>query len=192
MVNVRVLICSIVLLTSAFPVAADAPDQLTSKDAEAAIAKLVASIPGAKKTAIKVHQVHGCYPIEAAPTDYACAIEHSAGGSPKVQEIPFRWERGARRALNPDTRTIIRCPAETDAQKLLSGALLDTEVRVTDMPDSGLITDDRGMMRDGKGPHRLMCTYGIEGTLGPKTVVGYFRFENGAYKLDPHPEIWSD
>ena len=170
---------------------AQQPSAAEAKDALVEFGKRVGKVPASE---IEVKAVVGCYPIANRPsTDVICLLDAKNNeGKHEVGEIPFSRSNSRWSVLSAETSYSPACPPKAEAESILRQSLHDPKTTVTDVPEEGNLTDQRGMNRDKSGPMRLMCVYGVDGALGERTVVGYFQFEAGKYLLDADAEVWSD
>ncbi|WP_267549358.1 hypothetical protein [Rhizobium rhizogenes] len=79
-----------------------------------------------------------------------------------------------------------------DALRKLRG---DAKLRVTSEVDdgAGIFTTQRGMLRNKKGPYRLMCRYEVAAGSGKKDlVIAYVWHDGTRYVVDSDIEVWPD
>jgi hypothetical protein len=177
--------------------AADAAT-LAPAQAEAAMKSAFRKNPGIENVdSLKVYKVHGCVPVFDRPaTDFLCVVDwHTpVDGGEDIQEmaLPFRrkagkWEPIDAAFLSP------ACPSLKEAQQLLRAFKKNDSLKVTGEIDEGqgLFSAERGMMRDKKGPLRIMCRFEVESKIGDRLALSYFWYENGKYRLD-EVEDWFD
>jgi hypothetical protein len=173
---------------------------LTSAQAEASMKSALRKNPELKNVdALKVNKVHGCVPAFGRPaTDFLCVLDwHSpAQGVEDAKEIPvpFRHKDGTWTVLEDfDGLPAPACPSLKEAQQLLRTSKKNDSLVVTGEIDDGegLFSAERGMMRDKKGPLRIMCRYEVESKISERMAISYFWYENGKYRLD-EVEDWFD
>jgi hypothetical protein len=180
---------------------AEAPALPTPAQAEAAMKSAFRDIPEQQKNidALKVHKVHGCVPaFERPATDFLCVLDWHSPLDPEGEDtpempIPFRHKDGAWSMIRDSGFDSPACPSPKEAEKLLRAFKKNDTLRVTDDIDDGmgLFSAERGMMRDKKGPLRIMCRYDVESRISDRLAITYFWYENGKYRLD-EVEDWFD
>lgn len=175
------------LLLVALPAAA----QPTPAETATAITTALTAMGRAPATAVQVRSIVGCYPGagDGAPWLLCLVDMNDRNGQFGVQRVPMRRAGDQWRIHEVAGLPSIACPSKADAEPLFQKAM-GTGARVTDVPDDGTLSDERGMNRGKKGPLRLMCTYEVTRSLGAVTVVAYFGYAHGKYTLDPDYEVW--
>jgi hypothetical protein len=171
--------------------AALAGQEPTRQDVTRGIDEVVARLARKPPLPIVVRDVVGCYPATGEHKgQFICLVDvNGTDGEYRVQQLPFVRDGRAWRMVEPSMSRSPACPAASEAESLFKARLGDG-ARVTDVPEDGTFTDERGKNRDKHGPMRLMCTYEVTRSLGPATVVAYFTYRDGKYGLDPDFETW--
>lgn len=180
--------CVFVVFGLAFVHAGQEP---TRQDITRGIDDLLARLGKKPPVPVVVRDVVGCYPAAGEHKgQFICLVDVNApDGGFRVQELPFVRDNGTWRMVEPSVSRSPACPAEAEAEALFKGRM-GGGTRVTDVPEEGTFTDERGKFRDKHGPMRLMCTYEVTRSLGPVTVVAYFTYRDGKYGLDADYETW--
>ena len=172
---------------------------LTPAQAEASMKSAFRKNPEIKNVdALKVHKVHGCVPAFDRPaTDFLCVLDwHSPvqeGEDAKETPVPFRHKDGTWTVLLDGDSLDPACPSLKEAQQLLRAFKKNDSLVVTGEIDDGegMFAAERGMMRDKKGPLRIMCRFELESRISDRMALSYFWYENGKYRLD-EVEDWFD
>ncbi len=184
-----ILALSLLLL----PVSANAETPTVPEALAAIKAKLSESNRAESAKKVEIHSVLGCYPIVGKPeSGVVCLLDmNNPDGEFAVTTLAFQKAKKGWTLLNPDKLYDPACPGAAQTEALLRAELKDSNLRVTEAPDEGILTDTRGKLRDKSGPHRLMCTYTLARAFGESTAVSYFTFDGKHYALDGPPEIWN-
>lgn len=166
---------------------ASAPDVPVAAQIRQALA---AAAAGVAKPAPEVDAVDGCFPGVGERDWAVCSVR--LRDAPRGVEMAFHrapegwWEYADRSDLYP------ACPEGAAADALLRTVVHFPNLEVNDFPSEGILTDQRGLLRDRKGPLRLGCTYGVSSDRGDYTVLAYFSYIDGRYEIDPDKELLSD
>lgn len=172
----------------------------TPAQAETAMKSAFRKNPEAKNVdSLKVHKVHGCVPVFGRPaTDFLCVLDWRSPfqESEDLKETPilFRQKGESWTPIEDDDGIPSpACPSLKEAQQLLRAFKKNDTLKVTGEIDDGegTFAAERGMMRDKKGPLRIMCRYELESKIGDRLAISYFWYENGKYRLD-EVEDWFD
>ena len=172
----------------------------TAAQAEAAMKSAFSNRPDYQKNidALKVHKVHGCVPaFERAANEFLCVLDFFSptyGGEEAPETpIPFRHQNGTWSMVTDSGFDSPACPSPKEAERLLRAFKKNDSLKVKDDIDDGqgLFSAERGMMRDKKGPLRIMCRYDVESQISERMAITYFWYENGKYRLD-EVEDWFD
>ncbi|TIX87784.1 hypothetical protein [Rhizobium sp. P44RR-XXIV] len=146
----------------------------------------------------RIHEFLGCVPAMGQPaTVRLCML--TAEGRGFVQDLPFRFVGGRWEVVLDQTGA----PPEIDgacapldiAQDALRKLRGDAKLRVTGEVDdgAGIFTAERGMLRNKKGPYRLMCRYEVAAGSGKKDlVIAYVWHDGTRYVVDSDIEVWPD
>lgn len=161
-------------------------------------AQLQQAMDRVKPGAPRIRELLGCVPAFGQPeTVRLCAT--MAEGRDFVDSLPFRFDNGRWDVVldqtgAPPTIEGACAPlniAQTAFRKLRGDAGLNVIGEVDD--GEGLFTDERGMLRDKKGPYRLMCRYEVGTGFGNKyLIITYIWHDGSHYVVDPDIEVWPD
>ena len=138
---------------------------------------------------LKVDRLHGCFP-QARRDEWLCLVEYlGRNGKPTVDKLVFR--RSAQQwIVDPDADTDPLCPPRDVAQAALQAIRNDARLKITEDAESGVLSDDRGLLRDRKGPLRLACTYEVETGPGRELIiVAYSSYRDDRYIIDPDLDV---
>lgn len=194
------LLSGLLLLAASGSFAADA-SMPTPAQAEAAMKSAFRDILEQQKKNVdllKVHKVHGCVPaFERPATDFLCVLDFFTpafeGEEATETPIPFRHKNGTWSMVIDEGFDSPACPSLKEAERLLRAFKKNDTLEVTGEIDDGqgLFSAERGMMRDKKGPLRIMCRFEVESRISERLAISYFWYENGKYRLD-EVEDWFD
>ena len=194
------LLSGLLFFTASSAFGAEA-SMLTTAQAEAAMKSAFRDMLEQQKKKIdllKVHKVHGCVPaFERPATDFLCVLDFYTpafeGEEATETPIPFRHQNGTWSVVLNSGIDDPACPSLKEAERLLRAFKKNDNLKVTGEIDDGqgLFAAERGMMRDKKGPLRIMCRYDVESQISERLAISYFWYENGKYRLD-EVEDWFD
>ncbi|MFK0161278.1 hypothetical protein [Rhizobium sp. NPDC090279] len=146
----------------------------------------------------RIREFVGCVPAFGQPaTTRLCSL--TAEGRDFIQNLPFRlaggrWEVVLERTGTPPEIDGACAPpdvAQTELRKLRGDAKLKVTGEVDD--GAGTFTTERGVLRNKKGPYRLMCRYEVVAGSGKKDLVIAYVWHDGThYSLDSDIEVWPD
>ena len=193
----RCLPLSVAVLSLFAAAAFAAEDSPSLAEAESAIRAVLVKAQGeAAVKSLQIRGLHGCFPLVGRPAgDLICLVEMTGhDGELRTQEIPFRRSGSSWTLLNPDEVEMWpACPGKDEAQRAFRAIKKIDSLVVIDVPDEGILSDERGLFRKEKGPWRLNCVYGVESELlGEMTYMAYLTWEGGKYVFDPKIEVLLD
>lgn len=173
--------------------------ELTPEKATVAIVQALKA-QGRDTAGVKVLEIHGCIPAsKRSPGDFVCALKVQSPNGASSRELNYFSFRSAKNAWQvlPDEHFDPACAPLDVAQRELRRIRANDSLTVKREVDDGegSFSDERGMMRDQKGPLRVMCRYeGQEhGSSSEDTLfISYVWFKNGQYSIDNDVEIWRD
>lgn len=146
----------------------------------------------------RIREFLGCVPALGQPvTVRLCTL--LGEGLDFIQSLPFRlagerWEVVLDQTGTPPEIDGACAPLDV-AQTVLRKLRGDAKLRVTGEVDDGegTFTAERGVLRDKKGPYRLMCRYEIVAGSGKKDLIIAYVWHDGAhYVVDSDIEVWPD
>lgn len=146
----------------------------------------------------RIRESLGCVPAFGKPvTVRLCAL--TAEGQDFVQELPFqladgRWDVVLDKTAQPPATEGACAPVDV-AQAAFRKSRDDTKLRVADAVDDGegIFTTERGVLRNKKGPYRLMCRYEVVTGAGKKYLfIAYVWHDGSRYIVDSDIEVWPD
>lgn len=147
---------------------------------------------------VAFNKLQTCFPAHHSQDTFLCLAEMELNGEGRlenfVQEVGIRKDGESWSVLDPSEITVhAACPALEIAQAEIRRIRSNPSIVITGEIDDlqGLFSEDRGMMRDKKGPNRLMCRY--EGKVGTTQYlyISYAWYESGKYRID-EVEVWAD
>ncbi|TXI03886.1 MAG: hypothetical protein E6Q76_13275 [Rhizobium sp.] len=160
--------------------------------------QLQSALDGVKPGLARIRAFLGCVPAFGKPmTVRLCALQ--AQGAELVQTVPFRladhrWQVVLDRTGRPPEMDGACAPLDV-AQAELRKLRGDDKLRIVREVDGGegTFTTMRGMLRDHKGPYRLMCSYNVVTGTGAKgQLIAYVWHDGARYIVDPDIEAWPD
>ncbi len=161
--------------------------------------QLQQAVDRVKPDAPRIRQLLGCIPAFRQPENVRLCATADEGSNDFVYSLPFRLADGRWNLVLDETgipATVEGACAPPDvAQSALRGLRNDASLSVTGEIDDGegLFTADRGMLRDKKGPYRLMCRYEAVTGFGTKYLIITYVWHDGShYIIDPDIEAWPD
>ncbi|WP_349960888.1 hypothetical protein [Rhizobium sp. ZPR3] len=160
--------------------------------------QLQSALDEVKPGLARIREFFGCIPAFGRPmTIRLCALK--AEGTDFVQTIPFRladqrWQVVLDRTGRPPETDGACAPldvVQAELRKLRGDGKLHVTGEVDD--GAGTFTSERGLLRDHKGPYRLMCRYDVVTGLGKKALLIAYVWHDGAhYIVDRDIEAWPD
>jgi len=191
----RCLTISFMVLSLVATSAFGAENAPSPAEAESAIRAVLTKVHGeASLKSFRVRALHGCFPLKDRPAgDFACLVEMNLlEEDPEVfstMEFPFRHAGGSWTMLEPSGISMWPvCPGKAEAQAAFRAIKEIDSLVVTDVPDEGILSDKRGMLRDEKGPWRLVCVYGVKVNRLEMSYMTYLSWQGGKYVFDPEIE----
>ncbi|MGY5774827.1 hypothetical protein [Rhizobium sp. LEGMi135b] len=160
--------------------------------------QLQSALDETKPGLARIREFLGCIPAFGKPmTIRLCVLK--AEGDAFVQTVPFRfadrrWQVVLDRTGRPPEIDGACAPLDV-AQAELRKLRRDDKLRVIREVDDGegTFTAERGLLRDHKGPYRLMCRYNVVTGSGKKALLIAYVWHDGMhYSVDPDIEAWSD
>lgn len=183
------LLLSAILALMAAPCGAQETAPITVEQAQRAIN----AHPKIKAMALaerpKIAEVLGCIPASAPKGSWVCPVQ--IANRDHINDLTFRnTEKGWELLEEEGTPACAPLPVE---EKVYRQVLGDKSIHVTGEVDDGegLFTDERGMMRNKKGPYRLMCRYEVATSTNPDALfITYIWHDGENYIVDHDWERW--
>jgi hypothetical protein len=160
--------------------------------------QLQSALDKVKPGLTRIREFFGCIPAFGKPmTIRLCALK--VEGTDFVQIIPFRFADHSwlvvldRTGRPPETEGA--CAPIDVAQAELRKLRRDDKLRVIREVDDGegTFTAERGLLRDRKGPYRLMCRYDVVVGSGKQALLIAYVWHDGVhYIVDRDIEAWPD
>jgi hypothetical protein len=135
-----------------------------------------------------IDSVEGCYPTNIDPPSIVICVINFAHGR-REETIYLRSVGGLWRYFKEASSSWPVCPRKLEATKLIRKFPFFERLTVVNAPHEGILTNQRGRMRDRSGPMRLGCTYEMSSESANLTVMAYFRYVDGHYEIDEYDEL---
>jgi hypothetical protein len=178
------LLLPLILILGCGALAAAEP---TVRDVNAALTAAWTAL-GSHGTVPRVTEVAACFPALDHPPSLVCLVRYEHY---KADLLPLSVQRSARGFVivldsNHESADLEpACPPLEEAQRFLRAARrYQLTVDGFSGGPSGIFTDDRGFLRERKGPLRLACAYTMATEIGRCLVLMYVWRKSGAYVFD--------
>lgn len=158
--------------------------------AEAQAALDAAVRPGSGAKGFQVERILGCLPAHQVKGVWVCPVQ--VAGQKHVFEFNFERPVGQWRLREQDTQPACAPYATAEAAFRQQEGHQGLKVKGSVDEGSGLFTDQRGMLRDRRGPYRLMCRYDVAKGSTDWLYITYVWHDGQHYIVDADVEKWPD